>query len=219
MPALAQPRLRVPEMYVGLHGGVIASTVQFSPTVPNMSPVTGAVVLGGNGGLVFRYSAQKCCAVQVELNYMQRGWREANTDGAYTRYIELPFLMHIYFGSQSFRGFVNLGPQIGYCVYDDMGSGVRQTESVHQYAPPDKSFDWGVAGGLGIYYRSKKAGLYQIEARFNYSLGTIFASSATDYFSQSNSMNLSINLAWLWEIRPCKKQQLPGGWIPLKAEK
>ena len=84
-----------------------------------MSPITDAVVLGGNGGLVFRWSGQKCCAVQVELNYLQRGWREANKEGTYTRalhYVELPFLMHIYFGSSTVRGLVNLGPQIGYCV-------------------------------------------------------------------------------------------------------
>lgn len=211
LSVLAQPRLRVPEMYVGVHGGVIASMVQFAPTVPNMSPVTQAVTLGGNGGFVFRYSAQKCCAVQVELSYMLRGWHEANTDGAYARalhYIELPFLMHIYFGKPMFRGFVNLGPQIGYCVYDDMGKGSRQTDYTHQYAPIDKPFDWGIAGGLGCYYRSKKAGLYQLEARFNYSLGTIFANSATDYFSQSNAMNLSLNLAWMWEIKPRKKQHI-----------
>ena len=217
----AQPRLRVPEMYVGVHGGVIASMVQFSPTVANMSPITQAVVLGGNGGLVFRYSAQKCCAVQVELNYMQRGWREANSDGSYARaihYIEVPFLMHIYFGKPSFRGFINLGPQIGYCVYDDMGKGSWQTESTHQYAALDKKFDWGAAGGLGFYYRSKNAGLYQLEARFNYSLGTIFANSATDYFSQSNSMNLSVNLAWMWEIKPKKKQVAPAGWIPMEKK-
>ena len=140
----AQPQLRKPEVYFGVHGGVTASTVQFSPTVPNMSPITDAVVLGGNGGLVFRWSGQKCCAVQVELNYLQRGWREANEEGAYTRalhYIELPFLMHIYFGSPTVRGFVNLGPQIGYCVYDNGGTGTKQTSEVHQYSPIEKPFD------------------------------------------------------------------------------
>lgn len=205
--AWAQPRLRVPEIYFGVHGGVIASTAMFSPTVDNMTPITQAVVLGGNGGFVFRYSAQKCCAIQVELNYMQRGWREANEGGSYARalhYIEVPFLMHIYFGSSSFRGFVNIGPQIGYCVYDDLGTGVRQATG-HQYASLDKPFDWGAAGGVGCYYRSRNAGLYQIEVRFNYSLGAIFDNSATDYFSTANPMELSLNLAWMWEFRPKKK--------------
>lgn len=170
-----------------------------------MSPITQAVVLGGEGGFVFRYSGQKCCAIQVELNYLQRGWREANEGGAYIRrlhYIEIPFLMHIYFGSPSFRGFVNLGPQIGYCVYDDHGHGVRQAVSTQQYASIDKPFDWGATGGIGCYYRSKKSGIYQLEVRFNYSLGTLFASSATDYFSMSNPIELGIGLAWMWEIKP-----------------
>ncbi|MGN0235557.1 MAG: porin family protein [Paludibacteraceae bacterium] len=193
-----------PEIYLGVHGGVTASMVQFSPTVPNMSPITDAVVLGGNGGLVFRWSGQKCCAVQVELNYLQRGWREANAEGAYTRalhYIELPFLMHIYFGSQTVRGFVNLGPQIGYCVYDNGGNGTRQTSEVHQYSPVEKPFDWGITGGLGFYVRSRNAGLYQLEVRYNYSLGTLFDASLTAHFRNSNPMELSINLAWLWEFK------------------
>ena len=206
--AVAQPRLRKPEMYVGVHGGIMASTVLFSPEVPNMSPITDGCILGGTGGFVFRYSEQKCCAVQVELNYMQRGWAERGEGVDYTRklhYLELPFLMHIYFGSQTWRGFVNVGPQIGYCLNDDKGTGTQSTESKHQYMSIDNAFDWGVAGGLGFYCRTKNAGLYQFEARFSYSFGTLFASKATDYFKQANAMNLSINIAWLWEIKKREK--------------
>ena len=215
--ASAQLRLRHPEMYIGVHGGVIASTVTFTPTVPNMSSFTDSWIFGGNGGLVFRYSEQKCCAVQVELNYMQRGWGEhaaaTETTAAigYTRtlhYLELPFLMHIYFGSKTWRGFVNVGPQIGYCLKDDMGKGNKQTQEVHQYAALDNPFDWGIAGGVGAYCRTKNAGLYQLEVRFNYSFGTLFASKSSDYFSRSNPMCLSINLAWMWEIKNVKPKTI-----------
>ena len=204
----AQPHLRVPEIYFGIHGGISAATVQFSPTVPNMTPLPQAVTLGGNGGFLFRWSGQKCCAVQVELNYLQRGWREDNENGAYERklhYVELPFLMHIYFGSSAFRGFVNLGPQIGYCVYDDNGRGNKQDNEIHQYIPIERPFDWGIAGGLGFYYRSKQAGLYQLEIRYNYSLGTLFDPSLTAHFRNSNPMELSVNVAWLWEFKPKHK--------------
>ncbi len=206
----AQPRLRQPEIYFGVQAGAIASTVHFSPKVENMTPLTKTALLGANGGFVFRYSGQKCCAVQVELNYMQRGWREKNEEGYYTRalhYIEVPFLMHIYFGSPQWRGFFNLGPQIGYCVYDNKGQGPEQTVNTYQYNAIERPFDWGVAGGLGGYYRSRNAGTYQLEVRFNYSLGSLFADSAEDYFSASSSMNLSLNLAWLWEFKPRKKAQ------------
>ena len=124
--------------------------------------------------------------------------------GAYTRalhYIELPFLMHIYFGSSTVRGFVNLGPQIGYCVYDNSGIGTKQTSEVHQYSPIEMPFDWGIAGGLGFYIRSRNAGLYQLEVRYNYSLGTLFDASLSAHFHNSNPMELSVNLAWLWEFK------------------
>ena len=196
---MAQPRLRRPEIYVGAHGGVMASTVLFSPTVENMDILQSPLTM--NGGLVFRYAAHKVCAVQIELNYMQRGWHEGGSANNYTRqldYIELPLLMHLYFGKERFRGFVNLGPQVGYCVRD---VDPQSPNNSHQYQPIDKPFDWGLAGGLGCYYRTKKIGLFQLEARFNFSLGTIYNNRKVDYFTQSNSMNLSLNFAYLWEIK------------------
>ncbi len=109
--------------------------------------------------------------------------------------------MHIYFGSSTVRGFVNLGPQIGYCVYDNSGIGTKQTSEVHQYSPIEMPFDWGIAGGLGFYIRSRNAGLYQLEVRYNYSLGTLFDASLSAHFHNSNPMELSVNLAWLWEFK------------------
>ncbi len=208
--AQAQKRILSPEIYLGVHGGVLGSTVLFSPTIDYMSPLTKGAVLGGTGGLVFRYSEQKCCAVQVELNYMQRGWRETGKDANnivanYTRnlhYLELPFLMHIYFGSPSFRGFVNLGPQIGYCIKEDIIN--HNPEGIPErpeYQKLEHPFDWGIAGGLGFYYRSRNAGVYQLEVRANYSLGTLFDNKVGADLQQSNSLNVGIHLAWLWEFK------------------
>jgi hypothetical protein len=203
---VAQPRLRTPEIYVGAHGGAMASTMLFKPDVADIeikqSPLT------WNGGLVFRYAGHKVCAIQVEANYMQRGWRETivmsdQTKMDYTRqldYIEVPLLMHLYFGKERFRGFINLGPQIGYCIRD-IATELPSDIISPQYQPIEKPFDWGLAGGLGCYYRSKKIGLFQLEARFNFSMGTIYNNRKVDYFSQSNAMNASLNFAYLWEIK------------------
>ena len=203
---MGQKRLLEPEMYFGFHGGAIASTTIFSPKVSNMTPITKACVLGGTGGLIFRYSEQKCCALQLELNYMQRGWAEQGTNeyGSinYSRklhYLELPVLMHIYFGSPSFRAFVNLGPQIGYCIKDE-SSGSKNPLGGPQYEPINR-FDWGVAGGLGFYYRSRHAGVYQLDIRVGYSLGSLFSSRTGADFSMSNPLTLSVGLGWLWEFK------------------
>ena len=50
--AAAQPRLRQPEIYVGAHAGVMASTMLFKPQVANIDILQSP--LAPNGGLVFR---------------------------------------------------------------------------------------------------------------------------------------------------------------------
>lgn len=205
---MAQPRLRHKEYYLGIHGGVTASTVQFSPKIKNMTPLTETAMLGYNGGLVFRYSGHKCCGLQVEVNYMTRGWREVNKEssidyGRQLSYIEVPFLTHIYFGNKA-RGFINLGPQVGYLILDKV-SGNPNPEYTHQYEPITNKIDWGIAGGVGFYYRTPKAGTYEMEVRFNYSLGSIYGTRTTDFFSQANPMDLSVNIAYMWDFKQKKK--------------
>ena len=150
--AWAQPKLPKEEMYVGVHGGAIASMYRFSPKVAQdwKHPF-----LGWNAGLVYRYAGHKVCGMQVEINYMQRGWYEPAT--GYQRqldYIEVPFLMHLYFGSKRARGFFNLGPQIGYCfrseesgevpdVYRIAREAGARSRVAHQYAAPQAT-DWGL---------------------------------------------------------------------------
>ena len=203
---VAQPRLRHPELYIGAHAGVMASSITFNPNVKGIDLLQSPLSI--NGGLVVRYAAHKVCALQLELNYMQRGWREVLPATAtspavdYRRqldYIQLPLLMHLAFGNK-FRGFLNLGPQIGYC-FRDTEYGTKNPLYTHHYVPIQQPFDWGLAGGLGMYYRSNKIGTFQLEARFNYSLGSIFNNRITDYFTSANPMNLSVNFAYLWEIR------------------
>lgn len=203
---VAQPRLRHPELYIGAHAGVMASSITFKPTVKGIDLLQSPLSI--NGGLVVRYAAHKVCALQLELNYMQRGWREMLPATAtspavdYRRqldYIQLPLLMHLAFGNK-FRGFLNLGPQIGYC-FRDTEYGTKNPLYTHHYLPIQQPFDWGLAGGLGMYYRSNKIGTFQLEARFNYSLGSVFNNRITDYFTSANPMNLSVNFAYLWEIR------------------
>jgi hypothetical protein len=134
---------------------------------------------------------------------MQRGWKEVLGNVNYTRrldYIEIPLLTHLYFGGEHIRGFFNLGPQIGYCFHD-VATGVKNPQYTHQYENIQNPFDWGLVGGLGVYYRHKKIGLFQLEARCNYSFGALFNNHATDYFKFANPMSVSLNLAYMWQIK------------------
>lgn len=208
----SQAHLNTEEFYVGAQGGGVASMVWFAPDVPQSAL---RPLLTWNAGAVFRYVGNRFVGLQVEVNYLQRGWqeieREEQDDGTekifptYSRrldYIQIPFLTHIYFGNQ-YRGFFNIGPHIGYCLSDRHLTTPPSTE--HQYAPIDNRFDWGVAASLG-FYAITIAGVWQAEARFNFSLGTDFSSRAGGYFSNSNNMNLSLNIAYLWQIKAKRKR-------------
>ena len=198
---VAQPRLRRPEIYIGGHAGVMASSMIFDPEVKTMEILQSP--LSANGGLVFRYAGHKVCAVQVELNYMQRGWSETGENVNYRRqleYIEIPFLMHLYFGKKYMRGFLNLGPQIGYCIRDTE-YGTKNPNDKYQYGSIKHPFDWGAAGGLGLYYRTNNIGLFQLEARFNYSFSSVFDNGTNDHFKFATPIGLSINFAYLWDLK------------------
>lgn len=213
IPIKAQPRLKAPEYAIGIHGGVSFSSVLFSPTVANMTPITNACVLGGNGGLVFRYAGHKYCSLQVELNYVHRGWAERNatTGDTYSRnlhYIELPLMMHLNFGSQQWRWFFNLGPQIGYCLKDEGNKGVLVNgDGQYEYSPIDHPFDWGLIAGTGVYCQTKQAGTYQLEIRFDYSFGGIYGTGLIDHFSMASPMDLSINFAYMWNFKKKNKYE------------
>lgn len=186
----AQPRMRSPEYWVGAHGGVSASTVLFNPTRDGMSPITDACVLGGNAGVAFRFAAHKYCHFQMELDYMHRGWRDSYGTNS-LHYVELPILMNLNFGSDLCRWIFNLGPQIGYCVWEESGTITQR-------------FDWGLAAGTGFYIRTKNAGVYEFEIRYDFSLGSVFGTTVTDDYKMANPMDLSINLGWYWPIKSRK---------------
>ena len=187
----AQPRLRTPEFYLGVHGGVTASTVFFMPSESGMSPITKACVLGGNGGFVFRYAGHKYCGFQMELNYEHRGWTQSGTPHS-LHYIELPILMHLHFGSPFCQWFFNLGPQIGYCVKDESSTITHP-------------FDWGLAAGTGVLFNTKKAGTYHLEIRYDFSLGGVVGTTVTDKHNMANPMDLSVNLGWVMPVRQRRK--------------
>lgn len=191
----AQNRLIKPEMYVGLNYGKVGSMVTFSPTVSQ------TYILGNTGGLVFRYIAEKNVGVQVELNYSQRGWKEA--DDLFEKqlnYIELPFLTHIYIGRKS-QFFINLGPKIGFLVSEKIVFPASNSSTSHQQINQiDNPFEYGVCAGLGYLVKINKNVLH-LEARTGYSISDIYSNQKKDYFSSSRNLNVAINASWLLQIK------------------
>jgi hypothetical protein len=190
----AQIRLNNPEMYLGVNFGVTESMVMFKPAVNQ------GFYMAYNGGIVFRYIAEKNVGTQIELNYSQRGWTESS--GLYTRqlnYIELPFMTHIYVGNKS-RFFFNIGPKISYLLSEKLLLDTSGTADAQHITSVQNPFDYGLCGGFGFLFNIRK-NIIQLDTRANYSISNIFPDKKSDYFSISNNMNLAVNLAWLFQVK------------------
>jgi len=190
----AQNSLIKPEIYIGANFGVTESMIQFNPTVDQ------GFLMGYNGGIVFRYIAEKNVGMQAELNFSQRGWKESS--GLYTRqlnYIELPFMTHIYIGKKN-RFFINLGPKISYLIKENVITNQASTTDVQQTTAIQNPFDYGLCGGIGFLFNIK-GNIFQLDSRASYSLSDIYSNSKSDYFDSSKNMTLSVNLAWLMKIK------------------
>ncbi len=191
----SQSHLKKPEIYVGATFGASESMVMFKPTVAQ------GFLQGYNGGVVFRYVADKNVGFQAELNLSQRGWAEKT--GLYTRqlnYIELPFLTHFYFGNNS-RFFFNIGPKISYLISEkDLINTTTASTEVQHITKIQNPFDYGVSAGFG-YLINIKGNIIQLDTRANYSLSDVFSNDTRDYFDTSNNLYLSVNLAWLLKIK------------------
>lgn len=190
----AQNSLIKPEIYIGANFGVTESMIQFKPTVDQ------GFLMGYNGGIVFRYIAEKNVGMQAELNFSQRGWKESS--GLYTRqlnYIELPFMTHIYIGKKN-RFFINLGPKISYLIKESVITNQASTTDVQQTTAIQNPFDYGLCGGIGFLFNIK-GNIFQLDSRASYSLSDIYSNSKSDYFDSSKNMTLSVNLAWLVKIK------------------
>ena len=191
----AQSRLDKPEMYIGANVGVTESMINFSPAIPQ------GFLMGFNGGIVFRYIAEKNVGIQAELNFSQRGWTESS--GLYSRqlnYIELPFMTHIFVGRKN-SVFFNLGPKISYLISERviLNSTVGSVDAQH-VTSVEHPFDYGLCTGLGMLFNIKGK-IIQLDTRAYYSLSDVFANTKRDVFSTSNNFNLSVNLAWLFKVK------------------
>jgi len=191
----AQRKDYTPELYVGINFGAIASMVNFDPSVEQ------SYLQAYNGGLVFRYIAQKNFGFQTELNYSQRGWNEI--DGNYARqlnYLELPIMTHFNFGNK-FRFFFNIGPKFSYLLSENIvvNNNIDNTLEQHTQSVQNK-LDYGFCGGFGFLF-NLKGQVIQFDTRANYSMTDVFSNAKKDFFDTSNNMNVSVNIGWLMQIK------------------
>ena len=197
---------------VGVNGGINLNSVSFSPSVKQKN------LMGINGGVTARYISEKyfsmICGAQIELNFSQHGWDEYYEDYptlSYTRtmnYVEIPFLAHLAFGKErGLQFFVNAGPQIGLLISEsesmeniDMNKLTDTQKAVYGDKIQNK-FDYGIAGGGGIEFRTKKAGSFLLEGRYYFALSDFYSTTKKDYFSRAAHGTITVKFTYLFDLK------------------
>lgn len=193
---------------LGVSGGMNLSRMEFQPSIRQK------LLQGINGGISARYTSEKyfsmICAAQVEVNFSQRGMLEDFDDGTsnyYSRtinYIEVPFFAHVSWGKEErgFQFFLNLGPQFGFFLSEsEKYNGNWETAGRPSSIRPlygksiENKFEYGIAGGLGLEYKSK-IGNFFIEGRYFYGLSDIFGNSKTDDFGRSANTTITARIGY-----------------------
>lgn len=212
MPLAAQ-RYYSPDFAIGGKGGATLSQMSFSPGIRQ------GMTQGVTFGVMARYTEEKHFGIIAELNFTQRGWKEnfEELPFRYDRtlsYIQLPLLTHIYFGSRRVRGFVNLGPEVGYLFADHISSNFdyHNVASVpnfpmnnRRYEQLDMAihnrFDYGIAAGLGMEVFINRRNSILLEGRFYYGLGNIYPATKADVFAASRSMSIEITAGYFFRVK------------------
>lgn len=214
VPAMAQLGEPRNNLAIGLNAGMNMNKVTFSPSIKQKSQP------GMAFGVTARYMSEKyfkmMCGVQVEMNYVQRGWKENIEDGSgntYDRvmnYLEIPLLAHLAFGKDAIdkgvKFFVNAGPQVAFFLNekenmsDNWDISGRPNGVVQQYGKMvENKFDYGILGGLGLEL-STKSGHFILEGRYYYGLSDFYKSTKKDDFGRSGHSYLGIRLTYLYDI-------------------
>lgn len=211
-PKAVAQRHYVPHVHVGFHAGMSMSRQSFYPSIKESS------LNGYNFGVSFRYAEERHVGLLAELNVEQRGWKEDFEDSPFSyqrhlTYIELPIMTHIFFGSRTFKGFFNLGPEVGYMIGDNISANFPYQELPNvAHFPTNRRyeemnmdissrFDYGITAGAGMEFIIKRRHSITLEGRYYYGLGNIFPSARKDVFSSSRGSSIQITLGYLFRLK------------------
>lgn len=204
-----------PNFSLGAKAGAVASRFSFTPEVRQ------TITTGATFGLRARYIEESLFGLVGELNVTQRGWTEdfayaGTPQFQYSRtltYVQIPLLTHIYFGSERVKGFVNLGPEVGVMVADNInanfdymnyrtveGFPLNNRSNAQMTLPVKNKIDYGISAGAGLEVFANRRHSFTLEARYYFGIGNIFGDSKRDPFAASRAMSLDLTLGYYFRV-------------------
>ena len=124
-------------------------------------------------------------------------------------YLDIPFLAHLAFGNEKgLQFFINAGPQIGLLIGEsesmeniDMNALTDTTKAGLRGIKYQNKFDYGIAGGGGIEFRTKKPVSFLLEGRYYFALSDFYSTTKKDYFSRAAHGTITVKLTYLFDLK------------------
>jgi Outer membrane protein beta-barrel domain len=182
----------------GIKQGINYSSVLFNPRLNQ------GIMLGYNGGLVYKFHNEKLFGLQLELIFSQKGWTEDldTINNSYSRklnYLEIPLITQIIFGKRSTKIYVNLGTSFGYLLSESETKTINDDEFTLDYYSNkvDNKFDYSGLGELGTYFNTS-FGELQIGIRYQMTLTDLFDSTADSQFLNTKNQVWNLSVTWFF---------------------
>lgn len=209
------------DLAIGGNAGINLNRISFDPHVSQQFHI------GPEIGAGIRYTCERyfklVCAIQTEINFSQKGWKETMNDNQHTysrtsNYINIPFLARLGYGHErkGFMGYLLAGPQLGFFLSEsqsytgDWSDEYKASIQDHRTAQHDisitKKFEYGITAGAGIEYSHPKAGHFSLDARYFFGLSDIFGNSKKDVFGRSANTSITIKLSYYFDLIKTKAQ-------------
>ena len=193
---------------IGVKGGATLPTVFSSSNQILNTNLPTSTPLRYTGGVAVQYLTEKNFGLQVEFNYVQKGWKETfsgpdgRIPGKYYQvsldYAELPVLAHGYFGKRNLRLFINAGVYLGYLLsYDTERANIVDANEI--VLPYEERFqnkaDFGVRGGGGVEVVTK-VGMFQAEGSYSFGLNSVMDKNVTEIPNIVQNAGVAITLGY-----------------------
>ncbi|WKN45188.1 porin family protein [Tunicatimonas pelagia] len=182
--------------HVGVKGGASFSSIsstdeQITRQRPRIDFAQGIAY-----GAVIRYMTEKNFGLQIEVNYVEKGWREEFTSPdsegrpqldptrfyrVNLSYLEVPILAHGYFGKRNLRIFATIGVYGGVLLSSSTQTApsVDPNEITYEYLVPEQNeYDLGIRGGAGVAIVTK-VGTFQVEGTYSLGLNSVLDRNRT----------------------------------------
>ncbi len=169
---------------VGIKVGPTFSKITRTVGQTTLESFNPALTQGVSGGLSIQYFTETHFALQLEILYMQKGWRQILYDNDEERkdrfittlnYLEVPVMAHGYIGKKNVRIFLDGGIYLAYLFsYNSFKDpNVDEDEIVYKINNGNANqVDLGIKGGGGFEVATK-AGTFQLGASYAWGVGSV----------------------------------------------